>query len=244
MYEALHLDIDYPDYDGNPMSDNTLQFEWIVKLKENLEILFAAVLDVFVAGDLLWYPVEGDNKICQAPDVMVAIGRPKGYRGSYKQWDEGNIAPQVAVEILSPGNRAGEMAAKLSFYERYGVEEYYLYDPYKNRLSAWARQGEKLAPIANPTAFVSPRLGIRFALTGQSLVVYRPDGQPFLSSVELAAQGEQERARADQAQLRANQAEAQLQQVVINLTQAGFSPDQIAAAAGLSLAQVAQLQST
>jgi Uma2 family endonuclease len=237
MYEALDLDIDYPDCDGNPMSDNTLQFEWIVKIKENLEILFAAVLDVFIAGDLLWYPIEGDNKTRQAPDVMVAIGRPKGYRGSYQQWEEDNIAPQVAVEILSPGNRAGEMASKLSFYERYGVEEYYLYDPYKNRLSAWIRQGTKLTPIANPTAFVSPRLGIRFALTGQSLVVYRPDGQPFLSSVELAAQGEQERDRA-------NQAEAQLQQVIINLTQAGFSPEQIAAAAGLSLAQVAQLQST
>jgi Uma2 family endonuclease len=236
MYEALHLDLDYPDCDGNPMSDNTLQFEWIVKIKENLEILFAAVLDVFIAGDLLWYPIEGDNKTRQAPDVMVAIGRPKGYRGSYKQWEEDNIAPQVAVEILSPGNRAGEMASKLSFYERYGVEEYYLYDPYKNRLSAWARQGEKLAPIANPTAFVSPRLGIRFALTGQSLVVYRPDGQPFLSSVELAAQGEQERDRA-------NQAEAQLQEVVKNLTLGGFSSDQIAAAAGLSLAQVERLQS-
>jgi Uma2 family endonuclease len=64
----------YPDSDGQPMSDNTLQFSWIVKIKENLEILFAEDPNVFVAGDLLWYPVEGSNTIRRAPDAMVAFG--------------------------------------------------------------------------------------------------------------------------------------------------------------------------
>jgi hypothetical protein len=41
------------------MADNTEQFNWIMKIKENLECLFAKRPDVFVAGDLLWYPVEG-----------------------------------------------------------------------------------------------------------------------------------------------------------------------------------------
>jgi hypothetical protein len=39
------------------MAENTEQYEWLVKIKENLEILFADDPDVFVAGDLLWYPV-------------------------------------------------------------------------------------------------------------------------------------------------------------------------------------------
>lgn len=73
--------IRYPDSDGQLMADNTQQFQWIVTIKENLEILFAAQSDVFVAGDLLWYPVEGNNRLCQAPDVMVVLGRPKGDRG-------------------------------------------------------------------------------------------------------------------------------------------------------------------
>ncbi|HAA30945.1 MAG TPA: hypothetical protein DCE56_28640, partial [Cyanobacteria bacterium UBA8553] len=77
----------YPDSDGQPMADNTKQFRWIVVIKENLEILFADVADVFIAGDLLWYPIEGDNKTCQAPDALIAFGRPKGDRGSYKQWE-------------------------------------------------------------------------------------------------------------------------------------------------------------
>jgi Uma2 family endonuclease len=75
----------YPDSDGNPMSDNTKQFQWIVTIKENLEILFATNNDIFVAGDLLWYPVEGNNKIRQASDIMVVFGRAKGDRGSYRQ---------------------------------------------------------------------------------------------------------------------------------------------------------------
>jgi hypothetical protein len=38
--------------------------------------------DVFVAMDLLWYPVKGKPKIRLAPDVLVALGRPKGPRRS------------------------------------------------------------------------------------------------------------------------------------------------------------------
>lgn len=41
------------DSDGKPMADNTEQYRWIVLIKENLEILFASIADVFVAGDLL-----------------------------------------------------------------------------------------------------------------------------------------------------------------------------------------------
>jgi Uma2 family endonuclease len=129
---TLSLDRDtiiYPDSDGQPRADNTKQFGWIVLLKENLECLFAHDPQVFVAGDLLWYPVEGRPDIRVAPDVFVVKGRPKGDRGSYRQWQEEHIAPQVVFEILSPGNRAKEMIRKLKFYEQYGVEEYYIYDP-------------------------------------------------------------------------------------------------------------------
>ena len=73
----------YADSDGKPMADNTKQFRWIVTIKENIDLLFAADPNVFVAGDLLWYPVEGDNTIRNAPDAMVVFGRPKGDRGSY-----------------------------------------------------------------------------------------------------------------------------------------------------------------
>jgi Uma2 family endonuclease len=102
-------EIDYPDSDGLPMADNTLQYEWIVTIKGGLDAIFLDDSNVFVAGDLLWYPVQGEPEIRTAPDATVAIGRPKGYRGSYKQWEGGNLAPQVVFEVLSPGNRPREM---------------------------------------------------------------------------------------------------------------------------------------
>jgi len=199
--------IEYPDSDGRPMADNTLQFQWIVTIKENLEVLFAADPNVFVAGDLLWYPVEGQPKIRQAPDALVAFGRPKGYRGSYRQWVERDIPPQVVFEILSPGNRSSELKRKFQFYERYGVEEYYVFDPDKIRLSGWRREKDHLHELPDLEGYESPRLGIRFSLASDDLVISRPDGTPFLTFEELAEERDRESRRADREARRADGAE-------------------------------------
>jgi Uma2 family endonuclease len=181
----------YPDSDGQPMADNTQQFGWISKLKAGCEALFKDDPNVFVAGDFLWYPIEGDNVTRRAPDVMVVFGRQKGDRGSYKQWEEDNIPPQVVFEVLSPGNRLTEMALKLQFYDRHGVEEYYLYDPDSNELTGWQRNAATFEVIEPINGWVSPRLGVRFELTDQTLEVIRPDGQRFLSYLELEEQRDQ-----------------------------------------------------
>ena len=162
-------EIIYPDSDSQPMADNTLQFRWITTIKTNLDWLFRQQSDVFVAGDLLWYPVENDNKLRQAPDIMVVFGRPKGERGSYRQWLENNISPQVVFEILSPGNTLTEMAKKQLFYDRYGVEEYYLYDPHKNDASGWIRGENQLECFpsrrnCNKGSLRSHRSGVHYSL--------------------------------------------------------------------------------
>lgn len=188
---ALERAIEYPDDDGLPMADNTLQYEWIVTIKGGLDIVFHNNPDVFVAGNLLWYPVEGEPGIRTAPDALVAFGRPKGRRGSYKQWEEYNVSPQVVFEVLSPGNRFGEMLAKFQFYERYGVEEYYLYDPDHNDFTGWIRSKEQLVDIPVLNGWVSPRLKTKFELTEQEFRIYGPDGQSFATYLELAEQRRQ-----------------------------------------------------
>lgn len=204
----------YPESDGNPMSDNTKQFRWIVVIKENLEILFDDDPNVFVAGDLLWYPQQGDNKIRQAPDTMVVFGRPKGDRGSYQQWEEGNIPPQVVLEILSPGNRLKEMARKFKFYEQYGVEEYYILDPDRLDFNGWLRSSDgTLEVIDEPENWTSPRLGIRFELKDGNFTIYRPDGERFLTPTELAKQVQTERQRAEAAEDRVRELEQRLRQL-------------------------------
>jgi Uma2 family endonuclease len=217
----------YPDSDGRPMADNTKQFELIVLIKKNLDLLFANNAEVFVAGDLLWYPVEGNNKLRVAPDVMVAVGRPKGDRGSYQQWKENNVAPQVVFEILSPGNTPKEMINKYIFYQRYGVEEYYLYDPDSNEFSLWLRSGEELEGIEQVAGWVSPRLGTRFELSETELKIYHPDGQPFLSYLEVEQQRQQAKERAEQAEERAEQAESQLQALRALLQERGINPENL-----------------
>jgi len=177
----------YPDSDGEPISDNTLQFKWIVTIKEGLEALFRDDPDVFVAGDPLWYPVHGSPKIRTAPDALVAFGRPKGYRGSYKQWEEAGVAPHVVFEVLSPGNRKKELQRKFEFYETYGVEEYYVYDPDRGPLLGWLRGEAGFEPIAKINGFTSPRLGVTFypGPGKDALHIIGPDGRPFTAVLDV-----------------------------------------------------------
>ncbi|MBW4650179.1 MAG: Uma2 family endonuclease [Kastovskya adunca ATA6-11-RM4] len=217
-------DIIYPDSNGQLVADNTKQFQWIVLIKENLELLFANNPEVFVAGDLLWYPIEGNNTIQTAPDVMVAFGRSKGDRGSYRQWQENNINPQVVFEILSPSNTLKEIMQKFLFYDRYGVEEYYLYDPDKNDFTGSLRAESGLEVIEEIAGWTSPRLGIRFELTDSELQIYRPDGQQFATFVELPQRAEQagalsqqERALRKQEQRRPELLEQRLRELGVNL---------------------------
>ncbi|MBT9316814.1 Uma2 family endonuclease [Leptothoe spongobia] len=206
----------YPDSDGQPMADNTQQFRWIVVIKENLERLFANDANVFIAGDLLWYPVEGDPKRRQAPDVMVVFDRPKGDRVSYRQWLEDGIAPQVVFEILSPGNRSGEMLRKLNFYQKYGVTEYYIYDPDSNELTGFQRSGRSLQLVSEMQGWVSPQLNIRFELISETLEIYRPDGERFLTYVELGDKLTTERELRQLDQQRIQALEEKLRELGIN----------------------------
>ncbi|MEH2117628.1 Uma2 family endonuclease [Nostoc sp.] len=217
----------YPESDGQPMADNTKQFRWIVTIKENLEILFASQSDVFIAGDLFWYPVEGNPNIKQAPDTLIVFGRPKVDRGSYKQFEEENIPPQVVFEILSPGNTTKEMAKKLLFYQRYGVEEYYIYDPDRNELAGFVRSEDWLQEINQIHGWISPRLGIRFELTPQTLEIYRLDGYKFLTPVELDQIRTQERQAKEIALQQLEEERQRYQDLLTRLQERGINPEQL-----------------
>jgi hypothetical protein len=134
------------------------------------------------------------------------------------------VAPQVVFEVLSPGNTGREMTRKLSFYQRYGVEEFYLYDPDNGTLDGWVRQGDQLAEVETMQGWVSPRTRVRFGLAGADLVLTRPDGERFKSYVEFeAARAEAEAARAEAEAARA-EAEARAARLAAQLRAAGIDP--------------------
>ncbi len=227
---ALKVDptIIYPESDGQPMSDNTKQYEYITTIHTGLEALFADKPDVFVAADLLWYAVEGWPSIRCAPDVMVAFGRPKGHRGSYKQWGEGGVAPQVVFEILSPGNTLNEMRQKREFYEEHGVVEYIEYDPDHGKLDVWERQGSKLSKVIFGREWHSKLLGIKLRLEADGeLSAYYPDGRKFERPVDEALAARHAQQKAEQERQRAERAEALNQAMAAKLRELGVDPEDL-----------------
>jgi hypothetical protein len=226
------------------MSDNTLQYDWIVRLKGGLEL---ACPGAFVAGDLLWYYAEGDPTRRVAPDVLVAFGRAPGHRGSYLQWLEGGVCPQVVVEVWSPGNTFGEQVQKLRLYERLGVVEFITYDPDRNTFVAFERNAAgSLEIVAATEPWVSPLTGARFVPGEPSLRVYGPDGEPFRNILEAeqhardlavlaetnaaradenAARADENAARADENAARADENAARVARLAEKLKALGIDPD-------------------
>ncbi|MGB0560550.1 MAG: Uma2 family endonuclease [Spirulinaceae cyanobacterium] len=217
----------YPDSDGKPMADNTKQYKWIVRLVENLKYLLREQT-AFVAGDLLWYPVQvgkGETPPSQAPDAMVVLGRPDGERGSYKQWEEEGIAPQMVFEIISPSNTAREMAQKQTFYLEHGVLELYFYDP--DSFDFWGLvrdpQGNNLRSVLHfNLPWTSPLLGIRFELFEDGLEVRYPNGEPFKDLGDFALGEERAKEERDAAQAERDEAQAERDRAIARLRAAGL----------------------
>jgi len=217
------LDILYPDSDGLPMAENTVQYRWIVRLVSNLRRLFAGQ-QVFVAGDLFWYPVRVNEPPvpAQAPDAMVVFGRPPGDRGSYKQWEENNIAPQVVFEILSPSNSMSDMLAKQTFYQQYGVLEMFFYDPESRDFWGYVRADQEedfmlITPLNLP--WTSPLLEIRFELFADGLAVFYPNGEPFQDPEEVMDDRDRIQQERDRIEQERDRAIAKLQELGIDPSQ-------------------------
>ena len=226
----------FPDSDGQPIADNTLQLEWIETLHINIKWIYIEDPDVFVAGDNLIYPDATDDRICMAPDVYVAYGRPKHHRGSYKLWNEANIFPQVIVEVLSPRNSKKEMKRKRDWYEAHGCEEYLELNPKTETLSVWVRSPQSGQLVQNRLSpdWTSPRLKTRFIQLSNKLQIEFPDGKPFRSSDEIhqAEENAQQRAeaekqRADSAEARADAEQLRREQLAAKLRELGIDPDSI-----------------
>ena len=201
--------VEYPDSDGKPMADNTLQWDAIAYVVGALRGWFMDRLDVFVAGDLLWYYEEGNPKARIAPDGLIAIGRPPGYRGSYIQWVEGGICPQVVFEVLSPKNTAGEMQRKYALYARLGCMEYYLIDPYLKKISGFERTERGLIFLADAVGRRSPALGLELRFDDEIFRFADQQGNELPTMVEAIGAASRSAAAAAEVTVRLVAAEAE-----------------------------------
>jgi Uma2 family endonuclease len=222
--------VHYPCSDGLPMAENTVQAEWIVTLHTNINAHFRDRDDVFVAMDNFWYPVEGNNQIVVAPDVYVVLGRPKGDRLSYKQWEEQQIPLTGVIEVLSPGNTAAEMERKRLFYQRYGVTEFIILDPDRFTVEAFVRQGSQLRSVPSMPEYISVVFGGRFVTEpGASVVVYHPDGSRYLTAAELTADRDRLALERKQLASERDRAAAERDRAAAERDRAAAERDQVAA---------------
>ena len=197
----------YPESDDRPMSESMLQGLAIRTLVLGFERLYAGRDDVLVFADQFWYPVMGQPKIVVAPDTMVVVGLPRRYdireTGSYRQFEHGGQV-LLAIEVLSPSNTWAEMLRKRQFYDRHGVQEYWVIDADHGALEVWVRGPEGLVEQRVPEGgFVSPLCGVRVGIVDDELHVFDPGtDRKWLTPFEEATRSEWSAGLADEAAAR------------------------------------------
>ena len=120
--------VEYPDEDGEPMADNEWQARTMEDTFHALNGRFKSDPNIHVAKDLLVYYDEGNPNQALAPDVFVVRGVAPGFRASYRIWEE-RRPPAFVLEVASRSTAKKDATKKKDLYERWGVREYWLYDP-------------------------------------------------------------------------------------------------------------------
>lgn len=132
----------YPESDGQPMAETDLHRDLMVDLIRALRRRYRDEPDVYVTGNLFLYFVKGEPRSVVAPDLFLVKGVPKGRRRIYKLWEEGRV-PSLVIELTSDSTRDEDVSKKKNLYERLEVDEYFLFDPYKDYLRP-SLQGHRL----------------------------------------------------------------------------------------------------
>ena len=136
LYRYVPVPPVFRDAEGYPVEDGMSQNEG----HQNETAYWCGVLqrrfpEATVCSDLPVHYREGDGNRAVVPDLLVALRAPPlGNRPSYKLWE--NPVPDLAMEMLSPGNWREDDGPKRRTYEHIGVRECWLFDQGGRYLSA------------------------------------------------------------------------------------------------------------
>lgn len=229
----------YPESDGEPMAETDYHLSVLFYLIGALRFLFHHVPDVYVAGNMMFYYVEGNPAISKAPDVFVVKGVGKHKRRVWKTWEE-RAVPSVIFEITSPSTSQADLHDKKQLYERLGVQEYYLFDPLseylKPRFQGFRLVNGRYEPLRpeRDRSIISLELGVILRPEGELLRVIDPATSQVMPTLDEAVEridetldqldyeterAEQEAQRAEQEAQRANRAEAELARALAELAE-------------------------
>jgi Uma2 family endonuclease len=206
-----------------------------------LHRIWADRFDWFFAVDMGLYHLSGGNpRVPVVPDAFLSLGVDRKKNGesrpSYVMWEEGDIAPILALEMVShtPG---GEYDRKVEIYRKLGVLYYVIYNP-----KFWQRDGHqpfevyKLVngayrlQLGEPLWLPEVGLGIGRrlltfgAIDQEGLAWFDALGNPYLDAEE---QSRLERARAVVAERDRDMAERDRERLAAKLRELGIDPDGI-----------------
>ncbi|HNS00809.1 MAG TPA: Uma2 family endonuclease [Anaerolineae bacterium] len=226
-------DIQYPESDGKPVGETDFHIAALFHLWQALRQYYRNDADVYVAANMLFYYEEGNISAFKVPDVFVVKGIAKRDRRVYKLWQE-QKAPSVVFEITSRGTRRDDIGEKRTFYERLGVQEYYLFDPLGEylspRLRGYVLEGLRFRSVEAASDGSLPSRELNLILRPEEWLLRVVDpatGQPLptideavkrmtdaLDRARIEAQrAESEAQRAAAAEVRSAQLEAEIQRL-------------------------------
>lgn len=221
--------IEYPESDGKPMAETDVHIQQLIYLREALRDYFRQDPNVYVAGNLFVYYVEGDPSQGVSPDVFVVKGVPKGDRRFFQVWKEGK-APDVVFELTSKRTRYEDLGAKKGIYEVLGVQEYFLFDPLgeylRPPLMAFRLLPEGYRQVEEEP-LISQVLGLELRVEGNLLRLVDPrTGEKLLTPQEAQEARRQAEQRAAEEVEARRKAEAELERLRAELARLkGELPD-------------------
>jgi Uma2 family endonuclease len=214
----LERDIEYPTSDGQPMAETSLHLCVMFDVIFGLRRRYAAVPDVWVGGNLFLCYEQGNPQAIVAPDVLLVKGIAKWDRPNYLLWQE--TVPSLVVELTSRKTRREDVGKKKALYERLGIEEYLLFDPYGEYLKPslqgfrLLKSGYRPIPLADDGSLLSRTTGVRFQREGERLRLRdAASGEPVLWSEEIEAARVQAEAGRRAAEERVRALEAELERL-------------------------------
>ena len=220
MSEAPTFDagIEYPTSDGRPVAETPLHYKRLADAAYALTTFFDPQPGVYVGVNMLVYDEPGNPRRHLSPDIFIAFGVEDGYRDIFKIWEE--TAPAFVLEVTSKTTRR-EDGRKKSRYARWGVSEYFLYDPraeyVKPPLQGFALIGTAYRAITTSVlpngeaGLWSEKLGLFLWLDGPALRFYNPvTGRNLRTPSEEAARADAEVARAEAEIARRRELEAEI----------------------------------
>ncbi len=201
MSEVLRADsraVEFPTSDGRPVAETPLHYKRLSDLAYCLTTFFKRRADAYVGVNMLAYDDPKEPRKHLSPDIFVAFGgvsEEEREREIYKLWED--PSPAFVLEVTSKTTRR-EDERKKARYAKWGVAEYFMYDP-RGEYLAPALQGFELSrggyrskrerTLSNgERGLSSGRLGLDLWLDCSTLRLYDPVAERNLLTPEETEQ--------------------------------------------------------